>query len=50
MAGYFSTVKQIHIWFTDKQINIFLNKRCKNTPKNKQEKTTDIRRILLYMP
>ena len=30
---------------------IFLNKRYKNTPsKNKQERTTDIRRILLYMP
>ena len=29
---------------------IFLNKRYKNTPKNKQEKTTDIRRILLYLP
>jgi len=29
-------------WFVDKQIKIFLNKHCKNTPKNKQEKTTDI--------
>jgi len=38
-------------WFIDKQIKIFLNKRYKNTPsKNKQERTTDIRRILLYMP
>jgi len=36
-------------WFIDKQIKIFLNKRYKNTPKNKQEKTTDIRRIL-YLP
>jgi len=37
-------------WFIDKQIKIFLNKRYKNTPsKNKQERTTDIRRILLYM-
>ena len=34
-------------WFIDKQIKIFLNKRYKNPPKNKQEKTTDIRRILL---
>jgi len=37
-------------WFIDKQIKIFLNKRYKNTPKNNQEKTTDIRRILLYLP
>ena len=37
-------------WFIDKQIKIFLNKRYKNTPKDKQEKTTDIRRILLYLP
>ena len=37
-------------WFIDKQIKIFLNKRYKITPKNKQEKTTDIRRILLYLP
>ena len=37
-------------WFIDKQIKIFLNKRYKNTPENKQEKTTDIRRILLYLP
>jgi len=26
-------------WFIDKQIKLFLNKRYKNTPKNKQEKT-----------
>ena len=38
-------------WFIDKQIKIFLNKRYKNTPsKNKQERTSDIRRILLNMP
>ena len=38
-------------WFIDRQIKIFLNERYKNTPsKNKQERTTDIRRILLYMP
>ena len=38
-------------WFIDRQIKIFLNKRYKNTPsKNKQERTTDIWRILLYMP
>ena len=37
-------------WFIDKQIKIFLNKRYKNTPKNKQLKTTDIRTILLYLP
>ena len=37
-------------WFIEKQIKIFLNKRYKNTPKNKQEKTTDIRKILLYLP
>jgi len=37
--------------FIDRQLKIFLNKRYKNTPsKNKQERTTDIRRILLYMP
>ena len=37
-------------WFIDKQIKIFLNKRYKNTPSiNKQERTTGIRRILLYM-
>jgi len=32
-------------WFIDKQIKIYLNKHYKNTPENKQEKTTDIRRI-----
>jgi len=37
-------------WFIVKEIKIFLNKRYKNTPKNKQEKTTDILRILLYLP
>jgi len=38
-------------WLTDRQIKIFLNKLYKNTPsKNKQERTNDIRRILLYMP
>jgi len=37
--------------FIDRQIKIFINKRYKNTPsKNKQERTTDVRRILLYMP
>jgi len=37
-------------WFKDKQIKIFLNKRYKDTPsKNKQERTTDIRRILLHV-
>ena len=37
-------------WFIDKQMIIFLNKCYKNTPKNKQEKTSDLRRILLYLP
>ena len=36
--------------FIDKQMKIFLIKRYKNTLKNKQEKMSDIRRILLYLP
>jgi len=32
------------------QIKIVLNKRFKSTPKNRQETTTGIRRILLYLP
>ena len=37
-------------WFIDKQIQLLLNKRYKCTPKNKQEKTIDIRRIFLFLP
>jgi len=36
-------------WFIGKQIQIFLNQCYKNT-KNKQEKTTDIQGIRLYLP
>jgi len=36
--------------FIDKQMKIFLIKRYKNTLKNKQEKMSDIQRILLYLP